>query len=184
MLYAQVNTYGFDRVRIFNQCRIRRRIRWKNQYEFMYLWCVRTQPHLTTSRPRSHCRHLWLSADDINGPHMLSHCCWGWCGSSHVYLGLDNHRNLQFGHLIFHISPTEVIQLLPPNPVVSICHASSASAKNSLCCAVLFRRLCPSPIQVHHHHSACRAQNLLHHIPRLPHPAHHQNLQDHSDCHW
>jgi len=71
--------------------------------------------------------------------------------------------------------------LCPTIPVASILQASSASAENSPCGAILGWRLCPSPCQVHHH-TACRALYHLPHLPRLPHPAHCRKLQDHSDC--
>ena len=48
--------------------------------------------------------------------------------------------------------------------------------------AVPRQSLTPSPIQVLHIRSDCKALYLLHHLPRLPHPHHRQNLQDRSDC--
>ena len=72
--------------------------------------------------------------------------------------------------------------LHPPIWVGSISQTSSASAENSPCSAVLFWRLCPSPSQVRHHHWACRALYLFHQLHCLPHPPHHQILQDPSDC--
>ena len=73
-------------------------------------------------------------------------------------------------------------RMRPPIPVESVYPASSASCKHSPCGAVPCWRLCPSPSQVHHCHSACQAQYLLHHHPRLPHHPHLRNLQDRSDC--
>jgi len=73
--------------------------------------------------------------------------------------------------------------LRPPILGAAIHQASSVSAENSPCGAVLFWRMSPSPSQVHHHHhSACRALYLLQHLPHLPHPAHCWNLQDRSNC--
>ena len=74
-------------------------------------------------------------------------------------------------------------QLRPPIPVAWIRQASSDSANNSPCGAVLFWRVCPSPSQVHHHHSARRTLYHLDNLACDPHPAHHWKLQDSSDCH-
>jgi len=73
-------------------------------------------------------------------------------------------------------------QLRPPILVASVSQASSAFAESSPCGAVLLRRLCPSPSQVHYLRSACQSLYLPHHHPRLPHPPHLRNMQDRSNC--
>jgi len=115
MLYAGVRAYGFNRLHILNRCWIWRRIGWDNWYEFVWQWFLQTQPHLPTSWSRSHCRHLRLSPDDVKCLHKLTKCCRRWCVYSHVYLGLDNCRNLQFGCHILHMSLTEVVGCVPPS---------------------------------------------------------------------
>jgi len=74
-----------------------------------------------------------------------------------------------------------------PIAVASICQASSTVVEDPSCNAVVpFWRLCPSPSLVHHLCSACTDLYLLHHHPHLPHPHHHQKLQDCSgyiQCH-
>jgi len=69
----------------------------------------------------------------------------------------------------------------PTIPVVPIHQASYASTENSLYVALVFWRLCPSPSRVRHLHLSCPAVYVLHHLPRLPHPAHHRKLQHHPD---
>jgi len=115
MLHAGVKAYGFNRICILNRHRIGHHAGRKNRYEFMWLGFLRTQPHLTTSWSRSHRWHFRLSSDDLRGLHMLSNCYQGWCGSSRVYLGLDNRQNLQFGCPIPHISFTKVVGCIPPS---------------------------------------------------------------------
>jgi len=75
-------------------------------------------------------------------------------------------------------------QLRHPILVVSICQASLVSAEISACISVLLWWLHPSPSQVRHHRSGSVALYLLHHRSRLPHPPHHWNFQDQSDCLW
>jgi len=114
MLHAGVKAYGFNRLRILNRHWIGHRVGRDNRYELLWLCFFRTQPHLTTSWARSHCRHWRLSSEDIKSMHMLSKCCRRWSGCSHVYLGLNNHRNLQFGSPVLHIPLTKVVGCIPP----------------------------------------------------------------------
>ena len=108
MLYAGVKSYAFNRLRFLRWCQIGHQVRREIRSEFVWLWFLRSQPHLTTSWSRGHCRHLQLSPEDVNSLHKLSKCFRGWYGCIHVHLGFNNCRNLQFRSPIHHISPTEV----------------------------------------------------------------------------
>ena len=82
MLHAEVQTHGFNRLCILKPCRIGCRVGLKNRYEFVWLWFLRTQPHLTASWSRCHCRQWLLSVVNIKSLHMLPKCCRRWCGCS------------------------------------------------------------------------------------------------------
>jgi len=68
-----------------------------------------------------------------------------------------------------------------PSLVESILQGSSASVKNIPCDTLPVWKFCPSPNWVCHHRSACPAQDVDHHHPRLPHSPHCRNMQDRSD---
>jgi len=105
--------HSFHGLHIVSWCQIGHRIGRENRYEFVWLWFLCTQPHLTTPRSRSLCQHLRLSEDDVESLHKLSKCCLGWCPCNHVSLWLDNCWNLQFSSPILHISLTEVGGCMP-----------------------------------------------------------------------
>jgi len=88
-------------------------VRHGGYYVIVCLRCLRTQPHLATSRSRPRLWHLELSGDDINNLHKLPQCCRWWCGCCHVCLELHNCRNLRFSHTVLQISLTEVVGYVP-----------------------------------------------------------------------
>jgi len=113
MSHWGVKAYELNRLCILNWHRTGGCIGQMNWYEFVWLWFLRIQPHLTTAWSRSHCRHFGLSSDNIKCLHMLSKCCRGWWGCRRVYSGLDSCQNLQFGGRILHISPMNVVGCIP-----------------------------------------------------------------------
>jgi len=127
MLQAGLRAYKLNRLCILNRNRIGRLIGRNDRYEFVWLVFLQTQPHFTTSWLRTHCGHLQLSSDDTKSQHMISKCCRGWSGCKPVYLGVDNHRNLQFSGPILRtfltkdvgcIPPTQLGQFVEPHPLL------------------------------------------------------------------
>jgi len=112
---CRVKADGFNSSHILNWCWIDSHMGQKNWYEFVCLWFLQTQPHVTTYWSRCYFQHMQLSTDDFRSVRMLSKCCRGRCGCSHVYLVFNNDRNVQFSSPILYISLTEILGCVPPS---------------------------------------------------------------------
>jgi len=110
--------------------------------------------------------------------HMLSGMVWLQCCMSETWQLQELSDRPSHNSYLSHRSS----RLRPAILVASIHQASSGSAENSPCGAVLFLTFCPSPSQVHHLHWPYEALYHLHHLHRLLYHPHCLNLQDHSDC--
>jgi len=115
MLHSGVTAHRFNRLGVLHLWSIGHLVRQQRCNAYVYLRLLRTWLYLTTSRPRSHLWHFWLSRDDIKCQHTLFKCCLWWCTCSWFPVSPHEYQNLQFGRPVLYFSLTQVIGCVTPS---------------------------------------------------------------------